>query len=363
VMNDRKRCTRCLLPETYPAITFDGEGVCCFCAGWRRKELPGRKVLLDTILSAGRTATGGGKGDYDCIVGISGGKDSCYVAYHAAVELGLRVLAVSYDFPFFRDLARENARTVCDRLGIDLEIVRTRNDLEIDLLRNHIMSLAPTGTTWGQCIFCHYGIDAILYGKAREKNVPVILSGVTDHELWNPASRVKMLFKRVRNLSPSGIAGFVRHQTKAWLNLVDQRKQFPVPGNSCWNAYSRPRLPANGPETIKVFDYIRWDQKMIEKTLAAEAGWKKPERELTWRYDCRLEPLLDITYLKEFGVSTVGIYLSSMIREGLMTRAEALAALEESEKKETLRQSLEEVFDFLGIPAKEREAFDREFPV
>ena len=107
--------------------------------------------------------------DYDCVLGISGGKDSCYVAYLAKKKYGLRALAVTYDFPFMVDLARQNIKTVCDNLGLELLVVKSSNDLEYDLMRNHLTSLAATGTTWGQCMFCHYGIEAILDQHGQEQ--------------------------------------------------------------------------------------------------------------------------------------------------------------------------------------------------
>ena len=89
--------------------------------------------------------------------------------------------------------------------------------------------------------------------------------------------------------------------------------------------YSRAQSPEDGPETIKVFDYIEWDQEIIEKTLVEETGWQKPDRSLSWRYDCVLEPLLDYTYQREFGISSAGLYLCDLIRSGGISREEALA--------------------------------------
>ena len=79
-------------------------------------------------------------------------------------------------------------------------------------------------------------------------------------------------------------------------------------------------------------------------------GWIKPDKAISWRYDCILEPLLDYTYLKEFGVSTVGLYLSSLIREGLITRDEAIKIQKESENEDLLKQSVKKVYEMLKIP-------------
>jgi hypothetical protein len=348
--NLQQICIKCLIPETYPSTTFNQQGVCNHCLEFKKPELLGEEAFLEKIRSK--------QGDkYDCVLGISGGKDSCYVAYLAKEKFKLRALAVCYDFPFLVDLARQNIQKVCDSLDLDLVIIKCKNNLEYDLLRNHMISLAGTGTTWGQCLFCHYGIDAVLYNVAKEKNIPFILSGITKNELWNPGNRNKFLLNRVKRLPVTELIGFAYHQSKAYWGLIDQRKQFKIPDNSCFNTYKRAKLPSNGPEIMEVFDYIHWDQDDIEKTLKGETGWAKPDKATSWRYDCILESLLDYTYKKEFGISTVGLYLSGLIRNGLISREEALRIQKQSEDDEYLKESVKYVFDFLKIPQKIQNKF------
>lgn len=345
------RCARCLMPSTYPGLTFDRNGICNHCTSYVKPEPLGEERFLERIHSK-RGA------EYDCVLGISGGKDSCYVAYLAKRRFGLRVLAVCYDFPFMVDLARRNADTVCHNLGIELLVVKTHNNLEHNLLRNHLISLAATGTTWGQCIFCHYGIDAVLHETARSRDIPLILSGVTHSETWwDPGNRLGILAHRLKRLPPTDMARFGLYQFRAYMGLVDQRRQFPMPGNSCLGVYRKAQAPADGPETIRVFDYIEWDQDTIERTLREETGWERPAKSLSWRYDCILEPLLDFTYKREFGISSAGLYLCGLIRSGGINREEALSLLNESEDQARLNESMKAVLDFLEIPPRIQERY------
>jgi len=345
------RCTQCLLPSTYPGVTFNEQGVCNHCVSYQKSEPLGE----DQFVNKTRTKSGD---QYDCLVGISGGKDSCYVAYLAKKKFGLRVLAVSYDFPFMVDLARHNTRTVCESLGIELIVIKSKNNLEYNLLRNHLISLAATGTTWGQCMFCHYGIEAILYNVARSKNIPFILSGVTSSEVWwNPGNRIGILAKRLKTLSIGEKLLFGFHQCKAYAGLVDQRIQFPLEGNSPLNVYQRAQPPSNGPESVKLFDYIHWDHNVIEKILHEETGWQKPAKSLSWRYDCILEPLLDYTFYKEFGISSAGLYLCGLIRSGVVSREEGMRLMLENEDQARLDASLKSVLDYLNIPVRVQQKF------
>ncbi len=311
----------------------------------------GEERLLEKILSK--------RGNqYDCVIGISGGKDSCYVAYLAKKVFRLRVLAVTYDFPFMVDLARENIKTVCKNLELELLVVKSHDNLEYNLVRNHLISLAATGTTWGQCMFCHYGIEAILFEAALSRGIPFILSGVTYSEVWwNPGNRMSFLVNRLKDLPVKEKFLFGLYQSRAYFNLVSQRRQFPLPSNNSLDVYRRAHMPSNGPETIPVFQYIEWDQGVIERTLQEETGWQKPAKSLTWRYDCVLEPLLDFTNLREFGISSAGLYLCGLIRSGLIRRDEALVLLEEIEDKARLDASFKTVLDFLEIPKQVQEKF------
>ncbi len=118
------RCVRCLMPDTYPDITFNADGICNHCSSYVKPKPLGEDKLLQKVHSKHGS-------QYDCVLGISGGKDSCYVAYLAKKKFGLRVLAVSYDFPFMVDLARENTQAVCENLGIELLVVKISQQFRI----------------------------------------------------------------------------------------------------------------------------------------------------------------------------------------------------------------------------------------
>lgn len=331
-------------------MTFNRDGICRHCLEYERSKPHGEERFLRRIRSKP-----GNK--YDGVIGISGGRDSCYVAYLIKKRFNMNVLAVFYESPFYCNLARRNAKSVCDTLGIELLTVTSKNNLEYHLLRNHLISLAPTGTTWGQCMFCHYGIDAVLFHVARENGIPFILSGVTKHELWNPGSRMGFLAARIKRLPKTEWFHCLFHQAKAYHCLVEQRRQFPIPGNNKLTVYRGTNTPKDGPENLRVFDYIQWDFREIEKALTEEVGWVKPDSDLSWRYDCSLEPLLDWTYKKEFGISTVGIYLSGLIRSSQIDRDEAMSITEACEDYDTLCQKAASVFNFLKIPTRIQDKF------
>ncbi|NTU89607.1 MAG: N-acetyl sugar amidotransferase, partial [Actinobacteria bacterium] len=119
-------CTRCIMDTSDPDITFDENGVCNHCHAYDRlveadgyKPGTSEKQLEDLVA----TMKEAGKGnEYDCVLGISGGVDSSYMAL-LAKQLGLRVLAVHVDAGWNSELAVDNIQKMCSALDYDLHTV------------------------------------------------------------------------------------------------------------------------------------------------------------------------------------------------------------------------------------------------
>ena len=114
-----RRCKRCLLPETYETIEFDAEGICNICRSTEHKQKEvdwdERKRLLDRLIEKYR-----GKGDYDCIVPFSGGKDSTFQLYYLMKEYRLKPLVVRFNHGFMRPTIQDNNQRILKKLGVDV---------------------------------------------------------------------------------------------------------------------------------------------------------------------------------------------------------------------------------------------------
>ncbi|GAG05085.1 unnamed protein product, partial [marine sediment metagenome] len=122
-MIDIRRCNKCILPATYPNIRFDKHGICNFClAASKDKKVSGKKSKsdLDRIIKTYK----GKSSKYDVIVGLSGGKDSSYVAYYLKTEYDVKILGMNYDIGYRSTYATQNLETLVDKLEIDLFTVR-----------------------------------------------------------------------------------------------------------------------------------------------------------------------------------------------------------------------------------------------
>lgn len=311
------RCSRCVLPETVPGISFDPVGVCSFCHAYRPPDLLGEERLLALFEHAKDL-----KRRYDCVVPISGGRDSTYVLYLARAVYGLRVLAVNYDGEFRRPIAMENMLNACDRLGVELRCVRSKWSLASRHVRCTIKA-ASSPRHLGFCGACGYGNKAAALRAALEHEVPLVLWGSSSVEVTTH------MMRRVWAALPAGPGRYVRLlKPSFWLArlyLALQRMEFPVPGSSVLRN-GDPVLRDGRVSLVPIFDYVRWDRREIKETIKSQLAWRKPpELVSTWRIDCKLHELVNFEFFTLFGCSKDAFGYCSMINAGQMDRSEALA--------------------------------------
>lgn len=168
-----KVCTRCPQDSTVPGITFDEKGVCNFCKLHDKltKIFPSGKrgeEYLDRMFS--KMKKDGQNKKYDCIVGISGGRDSIYLLYKIIKEWKLRPLAVHFNDGFDNPVAGENMVNACKKLNVELRTItsdwREGKDLKISFLKASVPEL-NAGTD--------VGIGAVLYGVACKENIKYVM--------------------------------------------------------------------------------------------------------------------------------------------------------------------------------------------
>jgi len=170
-----RECSRCVMDTTDPHITFDSAGHCCHCTEFVEKRARhiyhGKEsdAALDKLLESIKRA--GRRGKYDCVIGVSGGADSSYLAY-IITERGLRPLAVHMDNGWNSEKAVINIKNVLRGLGIDYESYvldwEEFKDLQLSFLKASVPE-AETPTD--------VAIPAALHSVAAKHGIKFILSG------------------------------------------------------------------------------------------------------------------------------------------------------------------------------------------
>ena len=175
-----ERCSKCLLPETYPNIRYNGDGVCNYCLSYIPIEYKG-ETELEKLLDTHRNRNKGEK--YDCVVAVSGGRDSTFTLYELIEVYDMRVLAYNYDNGFVSEQAKLNLKRITDALGVDLVIIKHdqtkyfRNNL-MALLKKFSPAMIPA-----LCLGCRYFfLNSVGFTERNELLSNMISEGMISRE-------------------------------------------------------------------------------------------------------------------------------------------------------------------------------------
>jgi N-acetyl sugar amidotransferase len=309
-----ERCTKCILPLSLPKVKVGNSTECSFCATytgpiadadkkvWEKKEAQLKKIL-NNVKS---------KGKYDCIVPISGGKDSTFVLYYAVKVLKLRPLAFNYDNGFRSKEAVQNIERAVDKLGVDLIVYRPNQQFMLKLFKTFLQKAGEF------CSPCNMLIGASMKQIAKQRGIKYILTG-----------NVSRISTSLEGMSP------VRYYDRVYyLNVV--KGVFPY--KEVKYAIEEPylikgikRLFGQGQQNINVLNYLPVTREEIIETLEKELDWEQPEGELQ-HGDCLLDHLKDYVLHHKWGCSETTVLYSHFVRNGLVSRDEALKRIEVEER-------------------------------
>jgi len=163
-------CTNCLFPKTKPELTFDENGVCDACNNAKKKneiDWEKRKKELQNILEKYRSKDGS---NYDCIIPISGGKDSHYQTYVIKEEFGLNPLVVSFHPRDFTELGRKNIENL-KNLGVDCIEFSANPKIYKKLAKFGLVELGDVA--WPE----HIGIFTVPAKVAVAYKIPLLIWG------------------------------------------------------------------------------------------------------------------------------------------------------------------------------------------
>lgn len=308
-----RRCSKCILPETYPGIQFDADGVCNICHSYKKPSLKSEQELL-YILDKYRKKQG-----YDCIVPISGGRESCYVLYIIKKKYKMNPIAVSYDNEFVSKQAKKNMENAVKILNVPLVIKSSRKKLRQKIVSDSVKLALFYGVEYvvsALCSHCWLGMETAVHRVAKKNNISLIIWGDSfDEEAQVELPKQKSVspyYSKIKILFSPLIFNYLRLH----FNAYRFRAEFSDGPNS-----PHPRFSPG----LHIFDYINHDENEIIKTITTHLNWSKPkDYKFPWRFDCLLARLITYIMRKRYGFSKVDITLSKMIRKGLITREEAL---------------------------------------
>ncbi|NQU62445.1 MAG: hypothetical protein HQ512_15035, partial [Rhodospirillales bacterium] len=325
-VDDIKRCTKCVLPETYPFIAFDDHGVCNFCHDYEPQRPKGRDKLEEILNRHRRT-----DGSPDCIVAFSGGRDSSYGLNYIKNELNMNPIALTYDWGMVTGIARRNQARLCGQLGIEhilraADIPAKRRYIRKNIyawLKRPKLGMVPLFMAGDKMFFHHLreikkqtGIPLVLFcgGNLMERtDFKAGFAGVRENEHGN----------RLFALSIANKVGLFLWY--GWQYVINP-SYFNESFFDTMRAYFTTFIEKEDFEYL--YHYIPWNEDEINKVLKEKFGWETAEgRKNTWRIGDGYTSFINYIYYTIAGFSEYDTFRSCQIREGLISREDALTMI------------------------------------
>lgn len=346
-----KRCVKCILPETFPFIEFDGTGECNYCKNHKQQKQIESFDELRKLVAPYKSKDG----HPDCIVPFSGGRDSTYSLHIVKKELGLNPIAFTYDWGMVTDLGRRNIARVCGKLGVENIIVSADIKLKREHIRKNIeawlkypdLGMIPLFMA-GDKYFFHFCNQV-----KKQTRIDLNIWGINNLENTNfktGFAGLKPQFDKKRiyslsNLNQLKLFGFVGKNILKSPNYINQ-SVFDSLG-SFVSRYLSPKK-----DYYHLFDYYKWDENELETVIKNEYNWEKAiDTDSTWRIGDGTASFYNYIYYTVAGFTESDTFRSNQIREGMINRDYALLKVNEENKVryETLRWYIE----IIGLNFKE----------
>jgi hypothetical protein len=345
-----KRCSRCLLPETFPFIQFDPGGVCNFCNHYqprsRVNNLPELRKLTEPFRK--------NNGEPDCIVPFSGGRDSTFALHMIKNELGLNPLAFTYDWGMVTDLARRNIARVCGTLGVENIIVAADIRWKRQNIRKNISAWLKKPELGMVPLFMAGDKFFFYYTNKLKKQAGITLNiwGINYLENTNfktgfagvPPTHDK---SRIYALTAADKIRLFRYVGK---NLVTNPDYFNQSVFDTFGSFVA-RYIAPKKDYFHFFDYYPWNEKEIERLIIGNYRWETAmDTKSTWRIGDGTASFYNYIYFTVAGFSENETFRSNQIREGMITREDAMKKIVEENRPRY--ESIKWYLEIIGLDFK-----------
>jgi glutamine---fructose-6-phosphate transaminase (isomerizing) len=317
-----RRCTRCVLPETMPFISFDHQGVCNYCRFYRKIPYKGEAALHE-LMKPFRRADGGP----ECVIGISGGRDSLYTLHYTKRVLGMNAVAYTYDWGMVTDLARRNISRICAQLGVEhilvsADIGRKRENIRKNVvawLKRPSLGTIPLFMA-GDKQFYYYlkkvreqlGVGVSILGENMLERTDFKTGFANVAPYWDP--------NHVYTLSATG--KFKLLMFYAWQYLTNPAYINASLFDTAWASVSYYGIKR---DFCNLYTFIPWIEQEVNSTLLDRYNFElAQDTRSTWRIGDGTAAFYNYIYYNIAGFTENETFRSNQIREGLLAREQAL---------------------------------------
>jgi tRNA(Ile)-lysidine synthase TilS/MesJ len=339
-----KICTKCVLPASFPGVSFNEESLCNHCQKFNGKQerLPDEKKkykqkfleLLNQVIKKKRTqAVRGAKRSYDVLMSYSGGKDSTYTLCLFRNKYKLRVLAVTVDNNFLSETAVRNIKTVTDELGTDHLLFKPgwrhlkkifAAATERELYAKKALERAST-----VCTSCMGIVKSFCLKTAIEMDIPLIGYG------WSPGQAP--LESAIMKNNPA----FIRTTQQAIMKPLRE-----IAGNEIEAYFLNETHYANAdrlPYNVHPLAWELYSESAIVEEIK-KIGWVPPQDTDSNSTNCVLNAFANDVHIRRYGFHPYVWEIANMVREGVMTREEGYKKIYEEQNASFIENARDKLF-------------------
>ena len=365
-------CTKCILPETFPSIKFDDDGVCNYCRSYKGHEhneavkaqyrqkfesllagfglFPAPSPLNPEPSSSAPSSAPSSSPDpyslhpvpsssspapssYHVLMAYSGGKDSSYTLDIFKNKYKLNILALTFDNGFVSPFAIENIKAVCETLGIDHVLYKPQFKLLKKIfcaaVQDNFYSKKSLERSSTICSSCMGIVKSITLKLALEKNIPFIGYG------WSPGQApVQSSVMKIN-------ADFIRTSQKTFYDPL-----YKIIGNDITPYFLTKsdfdKLAAGNYYNVHPLAFLDYSEEAIFRRIT-ELGWQAPKDTDSNSSNCLLNSFANQTHINQHGFHPYAFEIAGLVRTGVMSRKEGLEKIEAPQSEEVIRKVKEKL--------------------
>jgi predicted glutamine amidotransferase len=324
VLKKIKRCSKCILPNTHPFISFDMNGVCNFCLNHKDIPLQSKENFIKKIQLVNKKY--GGKA---ILSSLSGGRDSSYALHILAHKLKIKPITYTYDWGFNTDIARRNVSIMTGELNLEniiiaADIRKKRENVKKNIiawLKKPHLGIVPLFMAGDKQFISNanilkkeLGIKLEIF-SANKYEVTQFKEEFSGFKMWddqNKSEHTNMrLISQIKMLYFYGLQFLLNHH---YINssIFDTLRGFIN--------YYHSRV-----NELRIYDYYDWNENIINKTLIEKYGWETADdTSSTWRIGDGTQPFYNFIYFLFAGFTENDVLRSFLIRDKKINRDNAL---------------------------------------
>lgn len=325
-----RRCVRCVQPETVPFVGLDRDGLCVDCRHSQPLMVRGREAL-EALLAPHRSTTGRA----EVLVPLSGGRDSSYTLHYLKRVLGLHPIAYTYDWGLVTDLARRNCSRLCSRLGVEHIVVSADIHRKRSYVRKNVEAWLKQPDLGIVPLFMAGDKHFSYYAEQIQRRTGVAFQIVGHNALERSDFKTGFCgFDRGGYKDNSLIHMGLQHSLKYIGYFLSSYVRNPAYLNSSIpDTVSAYYHYFKTPNYLSLYDFIRWDEQTIVRTLIDEYDWElSPDTPTTWRIGDGTAAFYNYIYWTAAGFTESDTFRSNQIRQDMMTRDGAMEIVNEENR-------------------------------